>query len=91
MAYSYRGRNEVWEKGQVSMRLEELRVEGKQLRMKDFLDSGEVDSRVFRPRMVAVDQQSSQSKECKQAEISKLQTRAPRMGSSLPPEGLFSK
>ena len=65
----------------MGMRFEELRIEGKKLRMQDFLDSRKVKGSVFRPGMVAMDQQCSQSKECKKQEILEFQSKAPRMAS----------
>src|ERR1700685_340618 len=83
MTNSHRGRNEVREKRQLRMRFEKLRVEWKQLGMQDCLGSREIKRRVFRPRMVAVNQQCSQSKEPEQKEIPEFQTKAPRMASTL--------
>lgn len=61
------------------MRFEELRVEGKELGVQNFLDSREVKRRVFRPWMVTMNQQCSQSKERKKKKILQFQTEAPRM------------
>jgi hypothetical protein len=66
----------------MGMRFEELRIEWKKLRMQDFLDSGEIKCSVFRPGMVALDQQCSQRQECKKDEILEFQTEAPGMGST---------
>ena len=56
------------------MRLEELRIKWKQLGLQDFLDARKINLRILDPRMIAVDQQRSQSKERKKEKILELQT-----------------
>jgi len=50
----------------MGMRFEELRIKREQLGMQDFLDSGKINLRILRPRMVALDKERPQSKEAKQ-------------------------
>src|SRR6202453_3285939 len=79
MTDSHRGGNEIWEKCQMRMRLEKLRVEWKQLRMQDFLDPRKIKRRVFRPGMVPMDQQRSESQQSQKKKILEFQIEAPRM------------
>ena len=60
MGDARRGRNQVGEKRQVRVRLEELCAERKQLRMQNLFDPRQVNFGIFDPGMIAMNQQGSE-------------------------------